>query len=401
MSIPPNIIPPPAALYVLNTTTGQWQPATSLGTGPAGPPGAAATVTVGTTTTGAAGTNATVTNSGSTSAAVFNFTIPQGAQGLQGIQGPQGVAPANVVITNPSATQTITQPAGTSLTVSGGTGITAPGFSGPLTGNVTGTASGNVALNPSAGQTVNQPSNTNFINQTNGANSSAISQYGALVATGQAGGSPTVATSWPLFNSQPGAYIMYNWYGASGGGGAFNHEMDFVCQNAGVLGGFAWYNANSSGIMGNVLMLLNPNGPTLQVNSVTCTNLSCTGGTKTFVIDHPLLPDKSLVHACLEGPENAVYYRGEAQLVNGSAVVELPDYFETLTRGEGRTVILTAKFEGEEEISCLAASSVKSGKFRVRGIDGLNPQQKFFWEVKAVRADLVPLEIVKDREANL
>lgn len=68
---------------------------------PAGPAGAAATVAVGTTTTGSAGTSATVTNSGTSSAAVFNFTIPRGAtgatgatgaQGVQGPQGPQGVA---------------------------------------------------------------------------------------------------------------------------------------------------------------------------------------------------------------------------------------------------------------------------------------------------------------------
>lgn len=58
--------------------------------GPQGPDGAAATITVGTTTTGAAGSEATVTNSGSTSAAVFNFTIPQGIQGIQGIQGEKG-----------------------------------------------------------------------------------------------------------------------------------------------------------------------------------------------------------------------------------------------------------------------------------------------------------------------
>lgn len=48
------------------------------------PNGTAATVTVGTTTTGAAGTNASVTNSGTTSAAVLNFTIPQGAVGANG-----------------------------------------------------------------------------------------------------------------------------------------------------------------------------------------------------------------------------------------------------------------------------------------------------------------------------
>lgn len=47
----------------------------------AGTPGAAATVSVGSTTTGAAGTSASVTNSGTSSAAVFNFTIPRGDTG--------------------------------------------------------------------------------------------------------------------------------------------------------------------------------------------------------------------------------------------------------------------------------------------------------------------------------
>ena len=43
-----------------------------------GAPWSAATISVGTTTTGDAGTSASVTNSGTSSAAVFNFTIPKG-----------------------------------------------------------------------------------------------------------------------------------------------------------------------------------------------------------------------------------------------------------------------------------------------------------------------------------
>jgi collagen triple helix repeat protein len=61
--------------------------------GSAGPAGTAATATAGTTVTGAPGTNANVTNVGTTSAAVFNFSIPRGdvgAAGTAGAQGPQG-----------------------------------------------------------------------------------------------------------------------------------------------------------------------------------------------------------------------------------------------------------------------------------------------------------------------
>nr|QNT35461.1 hypothetical protein EKMJPAOO_00011 [uncultured Methanosarcinales archaeon] len=117
-------------------------------------------------------------------------------------------------------------------------------------------------------------------------------------------------------------------------------------------------------------------------------------GTKNFLIDHPLDPEhKELIHSTLEGPEAGVFYRGEAQLSNGEATVMLPDYFEALTRKEDRTVLLTPKFEGDEQVSMLAASEVKDGKFRVRMIDSKNPSQKFYWEVKAVRADVEILEV--------
>jgi len=68
--------------------------AVSGGVGPTGTAGAAATITVGTVTTGAAGSSASVVNAGSSSAAVFNFTIPAGATGATGPQGPAGATGA-------------------------------------------------------------------------------------------------------------------------------------------------------------------------------------------------------------------------------------------------------------------------------------------------------------------
>ena len=52
-----------------------------------GDKGNAATVDAGTTTTLAAGQSAAVTNVGTTSAAIFNFAIPQGIQGITGADG--------------------------------------------------------------------------------------------------------------------------------------------------------------------------------------------------------------------------------------------------------------------------------------------------------------------------
>jgi hypothetical protein len=60
-------------------------------TGPAGPTGPAGmTVSVGTVNTGAAGSSVQVTNTGSSTAAILNFTIPQGATGATGSGGSGG-----------------------------------------------------------------------------------------------------------------------------------------------------------------------------------------------------------------------------------------------------------------------------------------------------------------------
>lgn len=65
-------------------------PLPDVSVGPPGPPGAAATVTVGRTTTGEPGTQAQVTNSGTVSNAVLDFTIPRGETGDKGDTGPTG-----------------------------------------------------------------------------------------------------------------------------------------------------------------------------------------------------------------------------------------------------------------------------------------------------------------------
>jgi len=114
---------------------------------------------------------------------------------------------------------------------------------------------------------------------------------------------------------------------------------------------------------------------------------------KNFCIDHPLDSRRSLVHSVVEGPEVAVFYRGEAVLVDGACEIALPSYFEALTRKENRTVLVTPKLSEGEETSALAASGVADGRFVVRAIDPRNRKQRFFWEVKGVRADIAPLEV--------
>ncbi len=71
--------------------------------------GSTVSVTVGKTTTGAAGTSASVTNSGTDSALVLDFTIPQGATGPQGPKGEVGE-------TGPKGEQGIQGPKGDAFT---------------------------------------------------------------------------------------------------------------------------------------------------------------------------------------------------------------------------------------------------------------------------------------------
>ena len=114
---------------------------------------------------------------------------------------------------------------------------------------------------------------------------------------------------------------------------------------------------------------------------------------KTFVIDHPVARDRYLVHASLEGPEGAVYYRGSAQLARGRAVVKLPAYFESLTRAAGRTVQLT-NVDGFDPLAIRTRNGRKVSEAAFLVVSS-NPtsSQRFDWEVKALRADGAPLQV--------
>jgi hypothetical protein len=112
------------------------------------------------------------------------------------------------------------------------------------------------------------------------------------------------------------------------------------------------------------------------------------GDVKHFDITHPDKADMRLIHTCLEGPEVAVYYRGEATTdFNGKATIKLPDYFESLTHTTGRTVLLTPMFTDFSDLPLpMAYSPILNGMFSVTTLTG-NKLQRFSWEVKALRAD--------------
>ena len=62
-------------------------------------------------------------------------------------------------------------------------------------------------------------------------------------------------------------------------------------------------------------------------------------GCKLFDIKHPTKEGYRLAHACVEGPEVAVYTRG--RVCNGKNVIDLPEYWDGLVDYETLTVQLT------------------------------------------------------------
>jgi len=106
-------------------------------------------------------------------------------------------------------------------------------------------------------------------------------------------------------------------------------------------------------------------------------------GAKTFVIDHPIDTSKYLVHACLEGPESGVYYRGEGVITdNHFTTIELPHYVEKLAKNftVNVTPIYDELYESDINLKC---SRVLNNKFNVYG-----KNCSFFWFVYGERLSI-------------
>jgi len=110
-------------------------------------------------------------------------------------------------------------------------------------------------------------------------------------------------------------------------------------------------------------------------------------GAKTFVIDHPKDNNKYLVHACLEGPEVGVYYRGTAEIINNQSIrIVLPSYVPGWATDF--VVLVTAIYDGK--VKTFATSEVyQNGQFTVYGENG-----KFNW-IAFGKRDTINVEPLK------
>ena len=122
-------------------------------------------------------------------------------------------------------------------------------------------------------------------------------------------------------------------------------------------------------------------------------NLSKAGGS--FKIDHPLDPaNKYLYHSFVESPDMMNIYNGNATTdASGSAVVTLPEWFETLNRDFRYQLTAIGQFS-----QAIVASKVANHQFTIKTD---KPNVEVSWQVTGIRQDAwanahrIPVEVKK------
>ncbi|MGA9967259.1 MAG: hypothetical protein WBQ10_18835 [Terriglobales bacterium] len=122
-------------------------------------------------------------------------------------------------------------------------------------------------------------------------------------------------------------------------------------------------------------------------------NLSKAGGS--FKIDHPLDPaNKYLYHSFVESPDMMNIYNGNATTdASGSAVVTLPEWFETLNRDFRYQLTVMGQFA-----QAIVASKVANHQFTIKTD---KPNVEVSWQVTGIRQDAwanahrIPVEVAK------
>jgi hypothetical protein len=90
-----------------------------------------------------------------------------------------------------------------------------------------------------------------------------------------------------------------------------------------------------------ILFITNSSGS--LVAGITGSNGAVFGTTKNFVVQDPQDADRLIRYTSIEGPEAAIYVRGQAQLSGGTACVTFPDHFSAMAVPASITVSLTPR----------------------------------------------------------
>lgn len=124
-----------------------------------------------------------------------------------------------------------------------------------------------------------------------------------------------------------------------------------------------------------------------EINANLGTFVTVAASHKLFDIKHPSKDGKRLRHACIEGPEIAVYLRGR---LYDEWVINLPDYWDELIDSETINVCLTQIGESQD----LAVDSIDYPFIHIKSHK--NVTINCYYLVTATRKDVSKLEIEVD-----
>jgi hypothetical protein len=173
-------------------------------------------------------------------------------------------------------------------------------------------------------------------------------------------------------------------------------------------------NFDASGIIGfggltNLFPALKRSSTALQVRladdtafaPLEASNITATGDVianriqatvKNFYIKHPTKPDKHLVYSSLETPYNGVQLTGEAELVHGQCIVQLPDYLHGLIHANNVHIQLTNR--KHSKVLYVDSIDIRHNRFTVKCNSWASKFKtlKFFWLLNGVRKDIEELQ---------
>jgi hypothetical protein len=112
------------------------------------------------------------------------------------------------------------------------------------------------------------------------------------------------------------------------------------------------------------------------------------------LVDHPLQKNIQIKQSYLQGSEAGTYLRGTAELLNGVASVDFPDYFEHLVDALSMTVMITPLSAVSKGIAV-----IKKGKdgFIVKELLLGSGSYEFDWEVKAKRKGFENYHVIQKK----
>jgi hypothetical protein len=241
-----------------------------------------------------------------------------------------------------------------------------------------------------------------------GANAGASTQSANSIAIGTNAGQTSHGTGSIAIGTNSGSLNQGTGSIAIGiGAGQTNQASFSICLNASATG----FSPATVGFFAKPIRTSVASTPFLLMYDNTTNEIgfssSSTTSSKTFIIPHPIKKSSYLVHACLEGPESGIYYRGKSEILPTQNFIEisLPEYVSNI--GHDFTVQITKISNNPNTISNnpntisnslntisntpLEVSEVINGKFKVYG-----SPTKFFWVVFGTR-EKIEVEPLKSK----